>query len=329
MKRFTIVWMAMILLVIIIGSPTTLAVQQATQIQPRHSLDPKDENYEFWVGSLDNKLNLNKHTLTLSKGATETLKVTTMSGKKANVTWKSSNPKIAKISQSGKVTAVAPGITKISVCFFYDDDDYGDYYWDGYEDATGRSNICHVTVQGSSKDPKPFNLSDETFYYNKTSLKIPAWTKTIDYSKTLTDIKNKIGGTSYKGDSDYDGLYDVELFFGSTSRSKAHTRIFYRTDISDGSPWEFGYIAKEKSPIKTVRGIKVGSKKGEMQNKYGLPLLTDSYKSNGNTYEWFLYETYTNKSGATSYMSIMFTCLKSKGTVTNINFLYSKRTLFS
>ena len=59
---------------------------------------------------------LNSSSATLEVGATKTLKATVSPAKASNksVTWKSSNTKVAKVSSSGKVTAVGAGTATIT-----------------------------------------------------------------------------------------------------------------------------------------------------------------------------------------------------------------------
>jgi hypothetical protein len=78
------------------------------------------------------------------------------------------------------------------------------------------------------------------------------------------------------------------------------------------------FTAREKSPIKTSRGIAVGAKKSTVQQKYGLPTLTDQYTVNGKAYEIFTYRT--KAAGKNQYTDMTFYFLKSKGTVSEISF---------
>ena len=65
------------------------------------------------------KVKLNKAKLTLEAGKTYQLKATLPSGTASNKrTWKSSKPSVAKVSDTGKVTAVKAGTAQITVCTF-------------------------------------------------------------------------------------------------------------------------------------------------------------------------------------------------------------------
>ena len=61
-------------------------------------------------------VSLNKTTLELTEGSTETLTatITPNNATNQNVTWKSSNPSVATVDESGKVTAIAPGEATIT-----------------------------------------------------------------------------------------------------------------------------------------------------------------------------------------------------------------------
>jgi hypothetical protein len=170
------------------------------------------------------------------------------SGKSVSVKWESSNPKIAKVSQSGKVTAVAPGTVFVDVY----SEDYN-YVWDQ----------CWVTVPGGAKDPKPLGLNDWIYYYGKTKLTAPA----SKYYEALIKIQKSIGGYLFVyGGSD---AYLTGLLYGSKNYYNAHTFIYIEGDEENADG--FGISACGKSPIKTSRGIMVGAKKSTVQQKYGLP----------------------------------------------------------
>jgi len=246
-------------------------------------------------------IHLSKHDLTMKKGQSETLKASLLpGGKSLSVTWKSSNPQIAKVSNAGKVTAVAPGIVKIAAYnknYFVDDD------------QTGSSNECWVTVQGGTNDAKPLGTSDLTYSYGETKFKIP----TSKYDEALANVKKNIGGYDYYSEE----YCRAGLLFGSKDASKAHTYI-YTYKLYVGESYGYGFIAREKSPIKTSRGITIGAKKDKIQQKYGLPFYTYQYTEAGKTYEIYDYVIKAAGNGLSAGLSFQF--LKSKGTVSEISF---------
>jgi hypothetical protein len=289
---------------------------QSIQIQAKHEAK-EDREY----------IHLNKHDLTLTKGKSETLKASLMpSGKSVSVKWKSSNPKIATVSSSGKVTAVAPGIAVIQI---WNDEYHMDF------DHTGYSDECYVTVQGGATDTKPLGTSDRTYFYSNTKLTA----STSKLKDALAKVKKSIGGNSYsKGfqskdiEETYEGLiygyfWDSweGLLFGSKDASKAHTEIYVQAYEEGGQYCKYGFVAwNNKSPIKTNRGIIIGSKKSSVQQKYGLPTYTYQYSYNGNTYETFSYES--KATGKALYTNLTFHFIKSNETVSTIAFFLGRDT---
>ena len=264
------------------------------QVQPRHDYNIKD----FPI------IHISKHDLTLKKGESFTLKAVVLpGGKSVSVKWRSSNPKIATVSSSGKVTAAAPGTAKI-----YADDNTGKY--DFFRDNTGYSDICYVTVPGGVK---PLNASDLAYSYGNTKLTVPTGT----YDEPFAKIKKSIGGFEdmyngvlYADDRDID--YEMALLYGSKDASKAHTVIYFKMT-------ERGYFARDNSPIQTSRGIAIGTKKSIVQEKYGLPTRTYQFTEAGKTYEYLSYSV--KAPGRSSYTVTDFYVLKSKGTVSMILFM--------
>ena len=268
--------------------------------------EPTIEGRHIVDSSYGPYIDIIKHDLTLQKGKSEILKARLIpSGKSVSVTWKSSNPKIATVSSSGKVTAVATGTAIITI---------ESKNYNTWGDKTGRSDECFVTVQNGSKDAKPIGTSDRTYYYGKTKLTAP----TTNLEDALAKVKKSIGGYSYSEIADYEmGTYEG-LIFGSTVVSKAHTDIYVHHN-EKGYYFKFGYVAwNNKSPIKTNRGIEIGSTKSKVQQQYGLPTYTDQYTQDGKIYEVYTYQV--KAAGKGFYTSYTFHFLKSKGTVSTIAF---------
>ena len=248
-------------------------------------------------------MDLDKHDLTMAKGTTTTLKAfINPTGQSISVSWKSSNPKIAQVSGTGKVTAVAPGIAIIKI--------YSNTY-EAYYDLYGNSNECFVTVKGGSKDAQPLGPSDRMYNYDKTKFQAP----TSKFSEALAQVKKSIGGNPYS--LVFDKTYYYGLMYGSDDLTKAHTAI-YIAAYEDESLYGFGFDATGMSPIKTSRGITINTKKSVVQQKYGLPTLTYQYTDDGNTYEILNYQS--KMAGKNLYTNVTFHILKSKGTVSTIQF---------
>ncbi len=96
---------------------------------------------------------LNKTSMTLEEGQSEALTVT--EPKNVKVTWASSNEKIAKVDQSGKVTAVAEGTAKITAT-----------------PEKGTAGECAVTVRKKASVPVPAVPTIKIVGNNKYSLDI-------------------------------------------------------------------------------------------------------------------------------------------------------------
>ena len=98
---------------------------------------------------------LNKENISLTVGSTETLALsfTPENATHKEVTWSSSNEKIATVNQSGKITAKAAGETLISV-----------------ETENGLKKTCRVTVTENSIPATSIslNFSELTLYVNET-----------------------------------------------------------------------------------------------------------------------------------------------------------------
>jgi len=242
-------------------------------------------------------IHLSKHELTLKKGQSYTLKASLLpGGKSVSVKWVSTNPKVARVSSSGKVTAAAPGTTMIWA--------ESDEYFDNHVDETGYSAECIVTVQGSATDAKPLGTSDRIFSYGRFTFTAV----TSKHNEALVKIQKNIGGYIQS-----DGEYGSNLLLGSKDIYNAHTCIY--TDEGYGF---YRIFARGISPLKTSRGITVGAKKNTVQQKYGLPTIPNQYTNEGRVYEVFSYVA--KASGKNLYTNLSFTFLKSKGIIDSIDF---------
>ena len=163
---------------------------------PSLSLDIQSNENLVKVSSVK----LNKITLKLIKGKNETLKATInpSNAMNKNVTWKSSNTKVAKVDSSGKVTAVGAGSATITVTTK-----------DGSKTVT-----CKVTVTNSNT-----NTSD-------IESKILGKFKIDDYGGIVKFNKNELvwGWINSEGGSDK-----------ILSKKSEGNKIYYtiQSDISD------------------------------------------------------------------------------------------------
>jgi hypothetical protein len=264
-----------------------------------------------------NTITLNKKSLTLKKGKTTTLKATLSPvNKNVKITWESSNTKVAKVSSSGKVTAIAPGTVWIVA---------NAKNYNGMDDGAGLSDRCMVSVEGSSKDPKPLGANDRTFYYNSKKIKAPEWSKDINYYIPLMSMAAIIGDEcdAYEDYAD-DALYIGMMYFDADSMF--HTDICFAMNGETSEQYGFGYYAAGTSPIKTYRGLKVGGTKSAVEKAYGLPTRITAYKDDeGRSCEDYFYQSYIVKSGKALYMNMTFTFQKSKAGFLTMRYYYGLR----
>ena len=103
-----------------------------------------------------NKITLNKNQVTLEKGKTCQLKATLPSGTyTSKLTWTSSNKKVAKVNNKGKVTAVGKGMATITV-----------------ETAGGVKATCKVKVKSNRIDLIKYIGTDYLSTIKKLGLKL-------------------------------------------------------------------------------------------------------------------------------------------------------------
>ncbi len=146
---------------------------------------------------------LNKSSITLTVGKTYTLKGTvTPENAPANFEWSSGNAKIAKVSDSGVVTAVAAGSTTVTV----------------KEHRSGKTASCKVTVKAVAKKP-----------INNNPVK-PTTTQPTSTSGTNISIWSGITkDTSDKGNKSLNisqSIVDRMKYNGYASDSKARAQLW-------------------------------------------------------------------------------------------------------
>ena len=114
--------------------------------------------------------------LTLEEGETETLdaRISPSDATDKDVTWKSSNTRVATVSSSGKVTAVAPGSARITATA-----------------ENGKSDYCSVTVEASTDAPdfstpelgKNYGPMTVTAYYTSGGVQYVAYVTDLEFTK--------------------------------------------------------------------------------------------------------------------------------------------------
>ena len=291
MKKIMILIITLIFLTSTFGALPVMA--DADRVLPFQCAHSQVKN----LSRASNYMNLSKDKVTLSKGKSTTLKATLDPyNSKAKLTWTSSNPNIAMVSSSGKITAVAQGKVYIKAS--------APNYYDGY---------CTVTVKGDSNEPKLIGADDYTFYYGKTKLRTEQANDKDLYSKILRLIP---GGFKFNDKIYYSDFGLLGLAYGSSNRNNAHT-VFWFDSINNDFAYYGGFhtfFATSDSPVKTSRGIVIGSKKSEVIEQYGLPTLIKQGNYSGKIYEYYYYEG--------SYFFILFAFQKSKGSVDYMSYSY-------
>lgn len=141
-------------------------------------------------------INLNKKSLNLEVGKSETLKV---SGTKKKVTWSSSDSKVASVSKKGKVTGKKEGTAKI------------------YAKVSGKKLTCKVTVKKAADiDPTPAPTPEVTPLSTYWSANSEPAEKLRNYVSKVTNENDKTNFIPKKDRIavfDMDGTLTCETFF--------------------------------------------------------------------------------------------------------------------
>lgn len=192
-------------------------------------------------------------SITLTVGKTQTLRIT---GTKSEVTWSSSNKKIAKVSKTGKVTAVSKGSAVITA------------------KVDSKKYTCKVTVKAKtdlSDDWKSlqFKLNGKKYSLlaNYSQFKNNGWDFDLsDYSQN--------GYSLNSGDKTY-GVFDLQH-----NNFDSHVSVgFINTDsvtndIKNCKVWSIeinNRFASEPVSFELPGGIKYGSTLKQVEKAYGKP----------------------------------------------------------
>lgn len=159
---------------------------------------------------LVNKPKLNKYVVTLNKGETFTLKLTGASVKK----WSSSNSKVASVSSTGKVKALAGGNTTITCV-----------------NSSGYSRTCKIIVKDEGVD----NSNMSAAYKNTLTKFMKIYN--LEYLVNATPITN--GDVSAAWDERAYALYDIP-----TNTDMMKTLPYFDFATSGPSAYIYTWIEK-------------------------------------------------------------------------------------
>lgn len=204
-------------------------------------------------------IKLNAQFIQLDEGETYQLKLLHT---KKEVTWKSSDKSIAKVSKNGKVTAISEGATKITATsnkkkytctvsvkpIIENPPDIYSYLFIN-ESVYGSSSVCLLAIE--NKGNKTLTITSEGFIFNSGYPSLSKSVSLIEPSNgkniTLTDkIKIKAGdfdGVMYVSDWLLDETFwldeDTELYFNFIYDGIKYHSI---TDSSGTTSYNLGYF---------------------------------------------------------------------------------------
>ncbi|MBO7112414.1 MAG: protein kinase, partial [Bacteroidaceae bacterium] len=154
-------------------------------------------------------ISLSKTSLTLEEGATSTLtvKYTPADATDKSTTWKSTDTKVATVSNNGKVTAVKAGIAAIIAT------------------ASGKESYCNVTVTAKSQPVQQQSATTTSSGSATGTINGHEW---IDLGLSVKWATCNIGASSPSAYGDY-------YAWGETSTKSSYTWVNYRFRTSGDS----------------------------------------------------------------------------------------------
>ena len=202
----------------------------AAQYQPSGSFT-KDANttlYAVWKSNVVSVtgVTLNKTSLTLNKGASETLTATVSPSNATNksVTWSSSNTSVATVDSNGKVTAVSAGSTAVTV----------------KTNDGGKTATCAVTVKS--------NTYTITYDANGGTGAPPAQYKTQDVPLTLSSTVPTRSGYTFLGWAESKTATTAQYQPGGSFTKNANTTLY--------AVWKSAPTGREEDGILTVESVR-------------------------------------------------------------------------
>lgn len=154
----------------------------------------QDTNFEMTMDQLSLEAKLNKSSVSITKGFTDTLKVT--GGKMKSCS--SSNTSIATVNNKGKITAKATGTAKIKVKL-----------------ANGKSLTCKVTVKPNQYTAKNITVTDTLL----NTYQMKAYKAAFDKKGNLV-IKFKIANN---GSGRITSISDLKIAITASNKSQIAT----------------------------------------------------------------------------------------------------------
>ena len=202
----------------------------AAQYQPSGSFT-KDANttlYAVWKSNVVSVtgVTLNKTSLTLNKGASESLTATVSPSNATNksVTWSSSNTSVATVDSNGKVTAVSAGSTTVTV----------------KTNDGGKTATCAVTVK-----PNTYAI---TYDANGGTGAPPAQYKTQDVPLTLSSTVPTRSGYTFLGWAESKTATTAQYQPGGSFTKNANTTLY--------AVWKSAPTGREEDGILTVESVR-------------------------------------------------------------------------
>jgi len=172
------------------------------------------EKYSY--GMIDNDLMVDPSNLALEKGDSYKVKAT-YSGSKT-LTWSTSDKSIAKVSSSGKITAVKPGTATITVT-------------DGTHKATVKVTVVECIDCYNADDGLTCSINDQ-YVLSKKYDSMP-----LTFEATFSVEKETLTGTTTILGSD--GMFDPALVFSLNKSGQPRVAIRDKADYSKQSVYTF------------------------------------------------------------------------------------------
>lgn len=227
------------------------------------------------------KVKLNKSKATVYVGNTVQLKLKSV--KASSVKWKSANTKLAKVSSSGKVTALKKGTVKVTATY------------------QKKKYTCTVTVKDAKLEKKQLSLQIGQGYTlevlnskgkvkwvssNPRVAKVNAHGFISPKSKGKTVISAKVGNSTYKCNLNVVNRFSETDFVFDKPDDEGYTNYI---DYATGKPGWYWYFNDAATSHKCNRNINIGDSFNKFMKAYG-------YCEQYPVYSYDTYEKHFNNS---------------------------------